>query len=571
MEGLLSVASDKDKQKYLQQAISWVFRYAYDLQLNDEMDADKDSLAGWIATSVFRVPCSIRQASSTKGSSSSMKQFCETRGTYLWTTALDAELVRYVTQACRTAEVTPKSLLSSTAGRSVEWATLAPDIDDKSLDFFPLLRTRLRESPKEFARQMEYRFQELCVLNSHVANCLPLVIAASIAKQGLHSPDDGATLLTLVSGARHLLFGAVKQELWDNGLSKTQESGGGQFDLVLRRSLDRSKGPVNYKHTFFGQAFEKMHPMDPAKLRQQRQLWNAVFAGFRSHDAGGPYRESFSLFCSDLQSENLNLLVKTPNQLQNVGSNRGDWIVNPAANDHISLEMFKFLGKLMGIAIRNKEYLPLDISPLVWAKLVGSPITTNLLSHSHYLLVSSLTRFIGYRVADEHSGASSISKSNLDAQTNASASLAPPRLSRLVSKGGSDLQMSVDSFTDILSLDFTHHGLDNKSHDLVHNGSDREVEFKDIAQYSTLRLKFAISEIDAQVNAIRQGLAEIVPARLLFLLRWDELATAVCGLPIVDVELLKKATKHKFDSNTRRAKSFWGAIDMMTNAERSQF
>ena len=54
-------------------------------------------------------------------------------------------------------------------------------------------------------------------------------------------------------------------------------------------------------------------------------------AGFGSHDAGGPYRESFSLVCQDLQSQRTKLFIPSPNNLQNVGSMRDAWIPNPAA------------------------------------------------------------------------------------------------------------------------------------------------------------------------------------------------------------------------------------------------
>lgn len=48
------------------------------------------------------------------------------------------------------------------------------------------------------------------------------------------------------------------------------------------------------------------------------------------------------------------------------GYNREKWILNPGAVSPIQLEMFSFLGKLMGIAVRTKEYLPLNIPSIIW-------------------------------------------------------------------------------------------------------------------------------------------------------------------------------------------------------------
>ena len=51
--------------------------------------------------------------------------------------------------------------------------------------------------------------------------------------------------------------------------------------------------PVGYGHTniLLQYIYVRYTPLTAG------QLWNAVMAGFKSHDAGGPYRESFALFC----------------------------------------------------------------------------------------------------------------------------------------------------------------------------------------------------------------------------------------------------------------------------------
>lgn len=77
-------------------------------------------------------------------------------------------------------------------------------------------------------------------------------------------------------------------------------------------------------------------------------------------------RESFLMYTQELQSPALSLLLRTPNGRQGVGQNRDKWILNPAATSALELEMFAFLGKLMGIAIRSKEYLALNLPSLIW-------------------------------------------------------------------------------------------------------------------------------------------------------------------------------------------------------------
>ena len=50
--------------------------------------------------------------------------------------------------------------------------------------------------------------------------------------------------------------------------------------------------------------------------------------------------------------------------------NREKWIINPGATTATHMEMFAFFGKLMGIAIRSKEYLALNIPSIIWKLLV---------------------------------------------------------------------------------------------------------------------------------------------------------------------------------------------------------
>ena len=68
----------------------------------------------------------------------------------------------------------------------------------------------------------------------------------------------------------------------------------------------------------------------------------------------GPYRSSYSTYCRELQSPVLTLLARVPNGRLGVGNNRDAFLPNPGATSALELQMFEFLGKLMGIAARNK-------------------------------------------------------------------------------------------------------------------------------------------------------------------------------------------------------------------------
>ena len=94
----------------------------------------------------------------------------------------------------------------------------------------------------------------------------------------------------------------------------------------------------------------------------------------------GPYRAFFADVCHELQSCKsrtdpypLRLLVPTPNQLHCIGEGRDLFMPNPFVEDGCTLprelELFEFLGRLLGIAFRTKILLSLDIAFLFWKQL----------------------------------------------------------------------------------------------------------------------------------------------------------------------------------------------------------
>ncbi len=51
------------------------------------------------------------------------------------------------------------------------------------------------------------------------------------------------------------------------------------------------------------------------------------------------------------------------------------FLLSPSMLSEEHLEMFKFLGILLGVAIRTKKPLDLYLAPMVWKLLAGMPLT----------------------------------------------------------------------------------------------------------------------------------------------------------------------------------------------------
>jgi E3 ubiquitin-protein ligase HERC2 len=335
-----------------------------------------------------------------------------------------------------------------------------------------------------------------------------------------------------LSHCRGLLYTTLKQPLWEEALTSTcVGSGAPVMDLKLSKSRAAKFYHVvdhDARSTVFSQAFRQLHSVAPRSLRRADKLYNVLWMGERSHDAGGPYRESWSFYCSELQSPSLPLLRRTQNGLHAMGQLREQWVLNPGATSQTHLELFVFFGKLMGLAIRNGEFLHLDLSPVVWKLLVQDKLCLEDLEAVDVDFVRSLRTI---------------------ANTPES------------------------GFEEAFSwLDFTTQSSDERTVELLPRGSEVPVTFANRMEYVRLLEHYRLHEFDLQAAAVREGLATIVPARLLALFTWEEVEVMVCGRKSVDVALLKAVTEYSgVREDDAHVRFFWNTLQGFSDEERSMF
>lgn len=272
--------------------------------------------------------------------------------------------------------------------------------------------------------------------------------------------------------------------------------------------------------------------MPPSSLRRTDKLYNVMFLGERAQDAGGPYRESYATMANELQSRSLPLLIRTPNGRDSVGQNREKWVLNPGSTTSLHMDMFCFLGKLMGIAIRTKEYLALDIPSIIWKLLVGETPIKEDLEAIDLFQIQSLEKL------------------------------------RNIHQHGID----AESFGYTFYETFVTISTDSRTVELIPNGKDKDVTFENRNYYCDLVEQYRLHEFDRQAAAVRQGLASMIPYRLLSIYTWDQLEEMVCGKPIIDIVLLKSVTEYSSCSATdQHIIYFWQAMEEFSNEERSMF
>ena len=298
--------------------------------------------------------------------------------------------------------------------------------------------------------------------------------------------------------------------------------------IQVKRSRARGGGATglaaadpNCMHTVFGQMCTRWGALSPEDLLLHQRIWKVKFVGESVDDCGGGYSESIAEMCDELQNGSLPLLVQTPNGRDDTGVNRDCFIINPGATSHLHANMFRFLGALMGIAIRTGSPINLSLAPPVWKQLVGLPLSLGDLSEIDSDYVQGL-----FYIRDNPEAFVGIEFS------------APNSMGEGVR----------------LHRTWTHLTVQN------------------CHEYVQLSTQFRLHEFDAQVQAIREGMSRVVPVPLLSLFTGPELETMVCGSREISISLLKSVTTYKgIDPTAPLSRWFWEVMEEFNQAERSLF
>ena len=117
--------------------------------------------------------------------------------------------------------------------------------------------------------------------------------------------EEEGTIAYYLSFSRALIFSAIKSPILQTALKATAAPGS-RFSLQLNsaraiKHLASGKPDRTARYTIFAQAFQKINPMPARTLRRTDQLYETTFLALHGQDAGGPYRESFSLYALELQ------------------------------------------------------------------------------------------------------------------------------------------------------------------------------------------------------------------------------------------------------------------------------
>lgn len=410
------------------------------------------------------------------------------------------------------------------SAHTLAWSTSKPASAGKLPAQVPMEYNHLQEIPIIALRN---RLLLLHHISELFCPCIPMFdLEGSLDETGL-GPSVGFDTLRgiLISQGKEAAFRKVVQATMVRDRQHGPVVELNRIQVKRSRSKGGLAGPDGTK-SVFGQMCAKMSSFSPDSLLLPHRVWKVKFVGESVDDCGGGYSESIAEICEELQNGLTPLLIVTPNGRDESGANRDCYLFSPAARAPVHTNMFRFLGVLLGIAIRTGSPLSLNLAEPVWKQLAGMSLTIADLSEVDKDFIPGLMYIRDNEATSEEFEAMSLPFT-------------------VPSASGQDIQ---------LSSKYTHITLDNR------------------AEYVRLAINYRLHEFDEQVAAVREGMARVVPVPLLSLFTGYELETMVCGSPDIPLHLLKSVATYKgIEPSASLIQWFWEVMESFSNTERSLF
>lgn len=339
---------------------------------------------------------------------------------------------------------------------------------------------------------------------------------------------------------KSLVLGSIKNQLLDNLINKIPTGNSPEVRVSRRKAMEfADEGKCDHKgeRTIFGQIMQGIVALknEFKNFRQNRtdeRCWRVKFLGEGSIDAGGPFRDSLVNMARELETGVLPLLMQSPNNRAEVGTNRECFVLNPQATGPTHFEMLHFLGCIIGFAIMSKSPVPLNLAPTVWKQLLGESLTLSDLDGIDTLSAKTLRDLI------EHS-------QTLDEQEFNAVSGQPCFITVL--SDGTEVPICDDGYAKLLTKD-------------------------NVAEYCKLVIQARERENKQQIQELRRGVKTVLgDLTVLCLMDWDQLEVRACGEKTLNIEKLKSITKYSScHAGTPTVVRFWRVMEERFTEEERQ-
>jgi hypothetical protein len=494
----------------------------------------------------------------------SFDEFCEVVDNARWTPPMDEALVHFANAQCDKVGCEPEQC----------YIERLPEADSLRLPDEASLRAR---------------YSVLLAFNEELLHLLPLVDLTLRRPRGAVTTDEAAIsfvshLGELVAKGRGLILTRTKLRYWKRVLNETVDytrPSDDPFDkprgipeINIERMAAREENLLKLsthaeriRASVFGQLMQHASTWSDGQFRKafakrselfQKRSFYVKLTGEGVGDEGGPYRLILATACAEEPSGPLQLFVPSPNVERGGESSRDKLVFNPrldlvdsAAADRSLLSSaggsstaaskvmseYRFLGIIVGMAVRHGIQLPLNLPAVVWKPLVGQPIGLADLKEVDEVAASALESLfevpVPFNLIDE----------------NALAEL------RLVA------QTAVAALGDFAPANAM------PAADLV-DFSTRD----DFARY-LVSAAVRRGQSATHLQAFLWGLSVSLPVELFALFTPRELENLFCGPATVDVGMLRKATQYGLGAAADAAhiSYFWNVMESLEQEDLIRF
>ena len=285
--------------------------------------------------------------------------------------------------------------------------------------------------------------------------------------------------------------------------------------------------------TIFGQVFHAMENVDSKEyfLKKNKRLFIVCLQGEHASDQGGPYHDVISNICDELQSDYIDLLIKTPNNKNGIDLLSDKYILNPNSNRKIHNSAYEFLGKLMASSISTGEALDLNLHPIIWKCLLGNEVSIYDYESIDYYFYKLII---------------------VDLQNI--------------------LEIKDDKLLDSIDLNFSIKNSNETVIELKPNGSNIKVNLNNLKEFIELSKEKRINEFKSQMEFMKKGFYSVISLDILQVLNWTQLEELVCGKNKLDINDFKEHTEYEgFEPNDNNVKWFWEWFEETSEINRIKY
>ena len=205
----------------------------------------------------------------------------------------------------------------------------------------------------------------------------------------------------------------------------------------------------------------------------------------------------------DLFSDHIDLFLPCPNSRAEEQSDEAIYVPNPKyreSGDALSMWRilfrltcrYTFVGNLIGISLRTKQLMSIELCSAIWKTIVGDVITVDDVERVDSGFMNSLRQVKEYQESDGD-----------------------------------------EEFEYIFGLTFAVQDSAGNEVELLPSGSQVPVTLENRTKFYDLALEYRMSEWKQAAEAIAAGVYALVPQKALSLFTWEQLERAVKGVPEV--------------------------------------